>query len=133
MEVRGGKETILLVEDEHAVRLTTRKILESKGYTVREAASAREALEQCQIHAGAIALLLTDIIMPGEMSGLDLADRLWVQRPGLKVIFMSGYSADMLVKNDEFIRRTRSRFLQKPCSSRTLLEAVRECLDEEGI
>ena len=131
VEVRGGKETILLVEDEHAVRLTTRKILESKGYTVREAASAREALEQCQAHAGEFALLLTDIIMPGEMSGLDLADRLWVQRPGLKVIFMSGYSADMLVKNDEFIRRTRSRFLQKPCSSRTFLETVRQCLDEK--
>ncbi|MCX6917036.1 MAG: ATP-binding protein, partial [Verrucomicrobia bacterium] len=133
VEVRGGKETILLVEDEHAVRLTTRRILESKGYTVREAASAREALEQCQAHAGEFALLLTDVIMPGEMSGRDLADRLWVQRPGLRVIFMSGYSADLLGKNPEFIRRTRSRFLQKPCSSRTLLEAVRECLDEEGI
>ena len=133
VEVRGGKETILLVEDEHAVRLTTRRILESKGYTVWEATSAPEALEQCQAHAGEIALLLTDVIMPGEMSGRDLADRLWVQRPGLRVIFMSGHSADMLGKNTEFIRRTRSRFLQKPCSSRTLLEAVRECLDEEGI
>ena len=129
-DVRGGKETILLVEDEHAVRVTTRKILERKGYTVREATSGREALEQCQAHAGEIALLLTDIIMPGEMSGRDLAEGLWVQRPGLRVIFMSGYSADILGKNTEFMRRTPSRFLQKPCSSRTLLETVRRCLDE---
>jgi PAS domain S-box-containing protein len=74
--IRGGKETILLVEDEHAVRMATQRVLESKGYTIREAASAREALELWQCHAGEIALLLTDIIMPGEMTGRELAERL---------------------------------------------------------
>jgi two-component system, cell cycle sensor histidine kinase and response regulator CckA len=128
-DIRGGKETILLVEDDLAVRLTTRRILECKGYKIREAMNGREALEQWQSHAGEIAMLLTDIIMPDEMTGRDLAERLWGQRPGLKVIFMSGYSADVLGTNTEFLRRTKSRFLTKPCSSRTLLEAVRQCLD----
>jgi CheY-like chemotaxis protein len=131
VEVRRGKETILLVEDDYAVRLTTRRILESKGYTIREAASAGEALELWQSHAGEIALLLTDIIMPGGMSGHDLAGRLWGQRPGLRVIFMSGYSANVAGNNMEFTRRTRNHYLQKPFSSRTLLEAVRRCLDEK--
>jgi PAS domain S-box-containing protein len=130
-EVLGGTETILLVEDEHAVRLTTRRVLESKGYQIREATSAREALEVWQSHAGQIALLLTDIIMPGEMSGRDLSERLRGQRPGLKVILMSGYSAEVVGKNTDFFRRTRSHFLQKPCSSRALLETVRRCLDEK--
>jgi CheY-like chemotaxis protein len=130
-EVRGGNETILLVEDEPALRLTTRRILERKGYRIREATNGQEALEVWQSHAGEIALLLTDIIMPGEMTGRDLAERLWAQRPGLKVIFMSGYSAEVLGKGTEFIRRTRTHFLQKPCRSRALLETVRRCLDEK--
>jgi PAS domain S-box-containing protein len=131
-DIRGGKETILLVEDEHTVRLTTRRVLERKGYKVWEATSAQEALELWHSYEGEIALLLTDIIMPGEMSGRDLAERLWEQRPGLNVIFMSGYSADLLGKGTEFIRRTRSYFLQKPAASRTLLETVRRCLDEKA-
>jgi CheY-like chemotaxis protein len=130
-EIRGGKETILLVEDEHAVRMLTRRVLESKGYTIREATNAREALELWQSHAGEIALLLTDIVMPGEMSGRDLAEQLWGQKPGLKVIFLSGYSAEVLGKHTDFIRRTRSHFLQKPSSSQALLETVRRCLDEK--
>jgi CheY-like chemotaxis protein len=129
-EVLGGKETILLVEDDHAVRLTTRRVLETKGYTVREATSAREALELWQSHAGEIALLLTDIVMPGEMTGRDLAERLWEQRPGLKVVFMSGYSAEVLGTGTDFIRRTRSYFLHKPSTSRAILETVRQCLDQ---
>jgi two-component system, cell cycle sensor histidine kinase and response regulator CckA len=130
-EIRGGTETILLVEDDHAVRMTTRRVLESKGYAIQEATSAREALEVWQNHATEIALLLTDIIMPEQMTGRDLAERLWGQRPGLKVIFMSGYSAEVLGKNTDYIQRTNSRFLQKPCSSRVLLETVRQCLDEK--
>jgi two-component system cell cycle sensor histidine kinase/response regulator CckA len=130
-EVRRGTETVLLVEDEHSVRLTTRRVLESKGYRILEANSAPEALELWQSHAGEIALLLTDIVMPGDMTGRDLADQLWGQRPGLKVIFMSGYSADVLGTNGDFIRRTRSHFLQKPSSSRAILETVRQCLDEK--
>jgi CheY-like chemotaxis protein len=129
--VRGGHETILFVEDDPAVRLTTRRVLESKGYRILEATSGREALEVWQSHAEKIALMLTDIIMPGEMTGRDLAERLWGQRPGSKVIFMSGYSADVLGTNRDFIRRTRSHFLQKPCSARAILETVRRCLDEK--
>jgi PAS domain S-box-containing protein len=130
-EVRGGNETILLVEDEPALRLTTRRILERKGYRIREATNGQEALEVWQSHAGEISLLLTDIIMPGEMTGRDVAERLWGQRPGLKVIFTSGYTADVLGTNRDFIQRTRSYFLQKPCPSRALLETVRRCLDEK--
>jgi DNA-binding NtrC family response regulator len=113
------------------VRLTTRRVLESKGYTILEATSAREALGLWQSHAGEIALLVTDIIMPGGIAGRDLAERLWGQRPGLKVIFMSGYSAEVLGKGTDFIQRSRSRFVQKPSSSRALLETVRRCLDEK--
>jgi CheY-like chemotaxis protein len=130
-DIHGGNETILLVEDEPAVRLTTRRILERKGYRILEAAGGREALEQWQSHANEIALLLTDIIMPGRMTGRDLAEQLWGQRPGLKVIFTSGYTADALGANTDFIHRTRSYFLQKPCPSRALLETVRRCLDEK--
>jgi PAS domain S-box-containing protein len=130
-EVRGGNETILLVEDDHAVRLTTRRVLESKGYRILEAMSGREALEMWPGHAEEIALLLTDIIMPGKMTGRDLAERLWGQKPGARVIFMSGYSAEVLRANTDFMRRTRSQFLQKPCSARAILETVRRCLDEK--
>ena len=130
-EVRGGNETILLVEDDHAVRLTTRRVLESKGYRILEATSGREALEMWPSHAEEIALLLTDIIMPGKMTGRDLAERLWGQKPGARVIFMSGYSAEVLRANKDFMRRTRSQFLQKPCSARAILETVRRCLDEK--
>jgi CheY-like chemotaxis protein len=122
-----------LVEDDQAVRLTTRRVLESKGYKVREANSAREALELWQSHAGEIALLLTDIIMPEQMTGRELAERLRGQRPELKAIFMSGYSAEVLGGNTDFIRRTNSGFLQKPFSSRVLLETVRRCLDEKEL
>ncbi len=128
-DLPSGTETILLVEDEHGVRMATRRVLESKGYKIREAANAQEALAVWQSHAEEIALLLTDIIMPGEMTGRDLAERLWAQRPGLKVIFMSGYSGEVIGKNPEFIQRTNSHFLQKPCSSRILLETMRRCLD----
>jgi CheY-like chemotaxis protein len=129
--IRGGTETILLVEDDPAVRLTTRRVLESMGYAIWEATTAREALEQWRRHAPEIALLLTDIIMPEQMTGRDLAEQLWGQRPGLKVIFMSGYSAEVLGANTRFIRRTKSHFLQKPCSAQTLLETVRRSLDEQ--
>ena len=79
-DIRGGNELILLVEDDPGVRATTRQMLESKGYRIKEAASGREALEVWQSHGKEIALLLTDIIMPGEMTGRDLAERLWSQR-----------------------------------------------------
>jgi PAS domain S-box-containing protein len=128
---RGGTETILLVEDDYAVRMTTRRVLESCGYRICEATSAREALEMWRGQTNEIALLLTDVIMPEGVTGHELAEQLGAEKQGLKVIFLSGYGEDVSGRDTDFIRRTQSRFLQKPCSSRTLLETVRECLDEE--
>jgi PAS domain S-box-containing protein len=127
--LRGGPETILLVEDDLSLRSVTRRLLEKFQYKVHEAASASEALEVWRRHEGQIALVLTDFVMPGGMNGRDLAERLRAKRPGLKLIYMSGYSPDVLGKDTEFIRRTRSYFLHKPCSPRTLLHTVRRCLD----
>jgi CheY-like chemotaxis protein len=129
-DVPGGTETILLVEDDYAVRVITRRVLESRGYKVYEATTAREALEVWRNRAEEIALLLTDIVMPQGVTGRDLTEELRVQRPALKVIFMSGYSADVIGQDTEFFRRIKSYFLQKPFSSQALLETVRRCLDE---
>src|ERR1019366_1465238 len=87
-KLRGGTETILLVEDEYSVRVITRRVLESFNYKVHEATCAREALEVWGQQHGEIALLLTDIVMPEEESGRDLAEKLRTRRPGLKVILM---------------------------------------------
>ncbi len=129
-KLRGGPETILLVEDDEAVRMTTRRVLERYGYTVWEARNAREAREVWSSHREKVALLLTDIIMPEGVTGRDLAEELRKDRPGLKVVFMSGYSAEVIGKDTEFFRRARIHFLHKPCSPATLLQTVRQCLDE---
>jgi CheY-like chemotaxis protein len=125
----GGKETILLVEDEATVRLLTRRLLEKFGYTVHEAASGRAALEMCRSLSPAVDLLLTDIIMPEGVTGRDLADQLRATNPQLKVIFTSGYSGDILGHDTEVVRQTNSRFLAKPCSPQLLLETIRQYLD----
>jgi len=127
----GGTETILLVEDDYAVRVITRRVLESHGYKIYEATTARDALELWRGRAEEIALLLTDIIMPEGVSGRDLVEQLRALRPSLKVIFLSGYSADVIGKDTDFFRRSKSLFLQKPCSAGTLLGTVRRCLDEK--
>ena len=128
-DLPGGTETILLVEDEYAVRMIARRVLESHGYKIYEAASAPEALELWRRRAKEIALLLSDMVMPEGVTGRELAEQLRATSPALKVIFMSGYSADVIAKDTDFFRRTESCFLQKPCSSRALLETVRGCLD----
>ncbi len=128
-QVRGGRETILLVEDDYSVRVITRRVLESVGYTVQEASCPREALEIWQRQGDVVSLLLTDIVMPEEMSGRELADQLRSQRADLGVIFMSGYSPELVGKNTAFFRQTKAYFLQKPCPSTLLLETVRQCLD----
>jgi CheY-like chemotaxis protein len=125
-----GTEPILLVEDEEAVRSVTRRMLESLGYRVQEAASAREALEIWEKSQEKFALLLSDLVMPEGVTGRQLADKLRAQRPGLKLIFMSGYSEKVVGRDTDFFRRTRSQFLQKPCATRTLAETVRRCLDQ---
>jgi signal transduction histidine kinase/DNA-binding NtrC family response regulator len=125
----GGKETILLVEDEDAVRLLTRRLLETLGYTVHEAESGRAALELCHGRGLRMDLLLTDIIMPEGLTGRELAEQLRRDHPSLKVIFTSGYSGDVLGHDTEFVRQTNSRFLAKPCPPTVLLQTIRDYLD----
>ena len=127
---RGGNETILLVEDDEAVRLLTRKLLETFGYTVHEAASGRDALEVWERESGKFDLLLTDVIMPHGLNGRQLATALRERQANLEVILMSGYSGESVSEDKEFLKNTKSHFLQKPCPSNELLRLVRRCLDK---
>jgi PAS domain S-box-containing protein len=129
--VRGGSETILLVEDDLSVRMAIKQSLELHGYKIYEATCAREALDSWQQHGSEIDLLLTDIVMPEGVNGRELAERIRVNKPGLGVIFMSGYSAEMAGRDTSFFRRNRTAFLQKPFPAPVLLEAVRRCVEEE--
>jgi PAS domain S-box-containing protein len=126
-EVRGGNETILLVEDEAPVRSLARTLLERKGYHVIEADSGLSALEIWQEQRDAIDLLFTDMVMPEGISGRELAARLLVEKPGLKVIYTSGYTDDMLGENSPL--RNNPNFMEKPFDSHKLLKQVRDCLD----
>ncbi|MDB4906598.1 MAG: sensor protein [Gemmatimonadetes bacterium] len=122
----AGSETILLVEDESSVRRLGRRVLEARGYTVLEAANAGEALVLCERHE-AIDLLLTDVIMP-MMNGRELAERVRALRPGIAVMFMSGYTATLLQDIDP----ERESFIAKPFSPDELGRAVRATLDAAG-
>lgn len=124
---RGGTETILLVEDDADVRLVTRITLERHGYRVLEAPDGLAALELWRQHRDAVALLLTDLVMPGGLDGRELAQRLRADHPQLKVIYTSGYSPELAGR--ELHSRAGEAFLQKPCPAERLLETVRECLD----
>ncbi|MDB6124571.1 MAG: Histidine kinase [Pedosphaera sp.] len=126
-QVRGGSETILVVEDEPVLRDIAQLILQDCGYRVVDAASGVEALTVWQRHQGNIDLLLTDMIMPDGLSGKDLAESLLTHKPSLKVIFTSGYDVDDIGGN--LGAKNGSRFLQKPYSRSTLAKAVRDCLD----
>ena len=105
--------------------------MERYGYTICEASTAREAQEVWRSRGEEVALLLADIIMPEGITGWDLAEELRKDRPGLKVVFMSGYSAEVVGRDTAFFRRTWGRFVQKHCSPATLLQTVRQCLDEK--
>jgi CheY-like chemotaxis protein len=126
---QGGNETILVVEDDEAVRSLTRRLLEGFGYRTWEAASGREALARWRDRADEIDLLLTDMVMPEGVTGRELAEQMRTQRPDLKVLFISGYSPDVAGKDTGFIHQNGSRFLQKPVPPRELLQTVRHCLD----
>ena len=128
----GGTERILLVEDESNIRRMTQKLLETFGYRVWTAESADEALEIWRAHVAEVNLLLTDIRMPGKLTGLELAEQLHREDPGLKVIFMSGYSADIAAGDTDILGRLGGCFLEKPCAARTILETIRRCLDERA-
>jgi two-component system cell cycle sensor histidine kinase/response regulator CckA len=116
---------ILLVEDEDSVRKLTRMILETSGYVVLDARNGREGLELCRSHAGPIDLLVTDVVMP-ELGGRELAEGAIKVRPGLKVMFMSGHTQDVLLK--EGIQKGAA-FLQKPFAPVRFARRVRETLD----
>jgi CheY-like chemotaxis protein len=121
--VSGGNESIFVVEDEPAVRALAIKILEAQGYRVQAASSGAEALEFCRQRAGAFDLLLTDLIMPGGVSGAQLAAQLRTEQPGLRVIYMSGYRGDTAGIG------AGANFLQKPFDPTHLARTGRACLD----
>jgi signal transduction histidine kinase/CheY-like chemotaxis protein/HAMP domain-containing protein len=125
--VAGGTETILIVEDEEILREMAREILQNYGYNILEATSGREAFDVWNRHTDEIHLLLTDMVMPEGISGVQLAERLLTDRPDLKIIFTSGYSSNEV--NAELLARARARFLQKPYSHNDLAKIVRDCLD----
>jgi PAS domain S-box-containing protein len=125
--VRGGNETILLVEDEKPVRELVARVLERYGYKIFQAETGVEALEVWNGNRNDIKLVLTDLVMPNNMNGRELAERMWSEAPGLKVIFTSGYSADIVGK--DFKLEPELNFLQKPYQPQTLALTIRRCLD----
>jgi CheY-like chemotaxis protein len=125
--VRGGNETILVVEDEAPVRELVCSLLASHGYNILQAESGVKALQVWQSCKEKVDLLLTDLVMPDRVNGRELAEQLWAERPRLKVIFTSGYSADVV--GTDFVLRRGLNYLQKPYHPQKLALAVRECLD----
>jgi CheY-like chemotaxis protein len=121
-----GTETILLVEDEEAVRALSKHVLTGCGYRVLEAGDGRAALEVSREHLAGIDLLLTDVIMP-HLSGPEVAALLVGRHPGLKVLYCSGYTDDAVVRHG--VHDMEVAFLQKPFSPSELACKVREVLD----
>ena len=125
--VRGGQETILVVEDETPVRELVCDLLRRHGYHVLPAESSAQALQVWQGSKDRIDLVLTDLVMPDQMNGRELVEKLWVERPRLKVLFTSGYSQEVVGK--DFVLRRGLNYLQKPYPPHKLARAVRDCLD----
>jgi DNA-binding NtrC family response regulator len=122
-------ETVLIVEDEASILRLAKRILDRLGYTVLEATTPGQAMDLAQEHAGHIHLLITDVIMP-EMNGRDLANQLHSLYPDLKVLFMSGYTADVIAHRgvlDEGIN-----FIQKPFSLKDLAVKIRAVIDSSA-
>jgi PAS domain S-box-containing protein len=126
--ILSGTETVLLAEDEAAVRTVARQALERHGYTVLEAPSGEAALDLAQRYSGSIHLLLTDVVMPG-MSGRSLALRLAAVRPEMRAIYMSGYTDEAITRHG--VLEPGVTYVQKPFSPDALVRKVREVLDEE--
>jgi CheY-like chemotaxis protein len=122
----GRGETVLVVEDEEAIARLVTRVLAELGYRVLTAHSPSEALRAADAQPGEISLLLTDVVMP-EMNGRDLAERLAVTHPGLRTLFMSGYTADAIAHRG--VLEAGLRFLQKPFLPEDLAARVREALD----
>ena len=122
-----GSETVLLVEDEVMIRKLTRRMLQGSGYAVLEAASPAAAIALCESHPGPIHLIVTDLLMPG-MNGRELADRLNTIRPGVPVLYLSGYASDTALQLG--MLEPGTAFLQKPVDSQRLTSTVRNLLAE---
>ena len=118
-----GTETILLVEDDDQVRGVARSILKRSGYDVIEARNGDDAIRSAEAHLGVIHLLLTDVVMP-HMGGVELANRVTVLRPGLKVLYMSGYTDDSILKQG--VEAAHVAYIQKPFTSEALARKVRD-------
>ncbi len=122
----AGSETVLLVEDEPLVRNLVSEVLRKSGYEVLEFGNGREAIARARHHAGPIQLLVTDVVMPG-MSGIELSRQLAEAQEGLRILFLSGYSDDLVVRQGALL--PGRAFLQKPFTPDSLLRAVRALLD----
>jgi CheY-like chemotaxis protein len=127
--IAGRNETILVVEDEPALRANVRSVLTRLGYRVLEASHGRAALEVWKQHSAEIQLVLTDMVMPGGMTGIDLASELLRQDPKLKVVFSSGYSAD--IASNDFPMVEGLNFLSKPFEVQKLAQIIRQRLDRK--
>jgi two-component system CheB/CheR fusion protein len=125
MTAPGGTESILLVEDEDTVRVLVGTILRARGYAVLEARSGRDGVKLCETHPGKLDLLLTDVVMP-VLGGRELAEAARKLRPGLKVLFMSGHTEDVILKEGV---QHGAAFLHKPFTPLQLAQKVRETLD----
>jgi nitrogen-specific signal transduction histidine kinase len=126
--MRGGNETILLAEDDPSLRVSVRKGLSQLGYRILEAPTGIKAFEVWKQNRDEIRLLLTDLVMPDGMTGKDLAQRVLQENPKLKVIYMSGYSAEVVGK--DFPLSEGVNFLTKPFQALKLAQTVRNCLDK---
>jgi CheY-like chemotaxis protein len=124
----GAAEVVLLVEDEDQVRKLASTILKGRGYVVLEAGDGREGLSVCEAHHGKIDLMLSDVVMP-ELGGRELAERVVAMRPGIKVLFMSGHTQDVILKEGI---QAGTPFLQKPFAPAALAHKVREALDSKA-
>jgi len=121
-----GTETVLLVEDDGSVRELAKRVLEHFGYAVLAAGNGEEAEALCDRYEGTIHLLLTDVIMPGA-SGREVAERLCADRPGMKVLYMSGYTDDALGPHG--VLSPEIPLLEKPFTAEGLARKVREALE----
>jgi len=128
--VPRGTETVLVVEDEDAVRRIVKTALESAGYRVIEARSGPEALEAARMHSGEIHLVVTDVVMP-KMSGRELVERIVKDHPGVRILYMSGYMDDAVMRHG--IVESGVAFLQKPFTRLVLARKVREVLDGKAV
>jgi CheY-like chemotaxis protein len=124
-----GNETILLVEDEPAILRMTRMMLERKGYSVLPAATPADALGIANASGGKIDLLMTDVVMP-EMNGRDLAEKVTKIFPDIKLLFMSGYAADVITHQG--VLEEGVAFMQKPFATNELAKKIREVLDNSS-